>query len=252
MWRTFCILEPQLFQYIELMNNTLANGLRLLDLLSATAEAHSVTDLAQRLAVPKSHAHRLLQTLVEQGYAVQDGDRRYRIGMEPLVVSKALLANHPLRRAARPILHRLTAATGLDAIATIPHRGGCALVLAAAHPDGEQRDASSSIGNRLPFPGTASATLFAALVEGFADPAPIEGREAIVRDRFVWLDPSQRAEVNAMAAAVCDPSGAVVGALGISGPRQHFAAVQAAARIELRAAADLVALAIAQSIRPTA
>ena len=35
--------------------------------------------LAQRLALPKSHVHRLLQTLVDTGYAVQDADRRYRI-----------------------------------------------------------------------------------------------------------------------------------------------------------------------------
>ena len=85
------------------MNNTLANGLALLAELSATAQAHSVTELAGRLRVPKSHAHRLLQTLVEIGYAVQDGDRRYRIGLEPLAISKALLANHPLRIAAMPL-----------------------------------------------------------------------------------------------------------------------------------------------------
>jgi len=234
------------------MNNTLANGLRLLDLLSATAESFAVTDLAARLGVPKSHAHRLLQTLVEQGYAVQDEDRRYRIGMEPLVVSKALLANHPLRRAARPILHRLAVATGLDAIVSIPHRGGSALVLAAVHPDGEQRDPGSAIGNRLRYPGSASGTLLAALIDGFADPSamPADDRAAIVRDRFVWLDPSQRAETNAMAAAVSDLAGVVVGVLGISGPRRRFAEIHAEARIELRAAAELVAVALSTVNRP--
>lgn len=230
------------------MNNTLANGLRLLDLLSSTAEAFAVTDLAQRLGVPKSHAHRLLQTLVAQGYAVQDGDRRYRIGMEPLVVSKALLANHPLRRAARPILHRLAAATGLDAIVSIPHRGDAALVLAAVHPDGEQRDPASAIGNRLRHPGSASGAVLAAYLDGFAPSAPMPAAEraAIRRERLFWLDPAQRAEVNAMAAPVLDPAGAVVGVIGISGPRARFAEIHPVARIELRAAADLAAVALAR------
>lgn len=234
------------------MNNTLGNGLDLLAFLSGTAEAYSVSELARRLDLPKSHVHRLLRSLVEHGYAVQDEDRRYRIGMEPLVVSKALLANHPLRRAARPHLHRLAAATGLDAIVTIPHRDGAALVIDAVHPDGEQRDPASHIGNRLAFPGSATGRLFAVGIPGFADPGtlPAGERRSIQRTRLALRDPGMRESHNGLACAIRDPAGGVVGGFGLSGPRDPFAAAFDAAAVAIAAAAAAVEAALA--LRPTA
>jgi IclR family KDG regulon transcriptional repressor len=224
------------------MNNTLANGLHLLAELSATAAAHTVTELATRLQVPKSHAHRLLQTLVELGYAVQDPDRRYRIGLEPLAISKALLANHPLRRLAMPHLHRLAEATGMDAIASVPHRGGSAIILAAVYPGGEQRDAISAVGNRLGHPGSATGALFACLIPGFAEPVDIAAarRRAIARELVAVRDPGFAGTTNGMAAAVRAGDGAVVGALGLSAPGRVFAERYERSRTLLRTAADAI------------
>ncbi len=219
------------------MNNTLANGLHLLAALAATAEAFSVTELAQQLELPKSHVHRLLQTLVETGYAVQDDDRRYRVGMEPLAISKALLANHPLRQVARPLLHRLSLATGMDALVSIPHRHGQALVLAAVYPHGEQRDQATAIGNRLRFPGSATGALFAVTVPGFADPAelPAKQRAAIARDRIALKDPTlKESPINGMAGAILGADGQVIGAIGLSAPREIFSAAYEHARSQLR------------------
>lgn len=234
------------------MNNTLANGLQLLATLSATAEAHSVTELAQSLGLPKSHVHRLLQTLVDTGYAVQDADRRYRIGLEPLAISKALLANHPLRQLARPHLHRLAEATGMDAIVSIVHRGGVALVLAGVYPDGEQRDLATAIGNRLNFPGTATGALFAVTIPDYADPTalPAAERKAIARDGFALKDPTLTTTFNGMAASVRDADGQVIGALGLSAPREVFVPGLPNARQLLRAAADAISATLA--LRPTA
>lgn len=226
------------------MNNTLANGLQLLAHLSATAEAHSVTELAQRLKVPKSHAHRLLQTLVELGYALQDEDRRYRIGLEPLAVSRALLANHPLRRLARPHLHRLAEATGLDAVVAVPWRPAQALIIGAAHPQGEPRDQAMLIGGPLAFPGTATGKLLAVLRPGFADPATLTSaeRREIARSEIAYKDPGFAGGVNGLAVAVRDADGAVIGALGMSGGGAAFAAGHLRAAKLLRAAvADIAA-----------
>lgn len=230
------------------MNNTLANGLHLLAELSATAAAHSVTELATRLQVPKSHAHRLLQSLVELGYAVQDPDRRYRIGLEPLAISKALLANHPLRILAMPHLHRLAEATGMDAIATVPHRGGAAIILAAVYPGGEQRDAISAVGNRLGHPGSATGALFACLIPDFTatEGLPATRRRTIARELFAVRDPGFSGTTNGMAAAVRAGDGTVVGGLGLSAPGRVFAERYERGRALLRAAADAIETQLAQ------
>lgn len=224
------------------MNNTLANGLHLLAELSSTAAAHTVTELAARLQVPKSHAHRLLQTLVELGYAVQDADRRYRIGLEPLAISKALLANHPLRMLAMPHLHRLAEATGMDAIATVPHRAGAGIILAAVYPGGEQRDAISAVGNRLGHPGSATGALFACLIPDFAgaDGITASRRRAIARELVAVRDPGFAGTTNGMAAAVRAGDGTVVGGLGLSAPGRIFAERYERSRALLRSAADAI------------
>ena len=207
------------------MNNTLANGLTLLAFLSGTAEAYSVTELAQHLDLPKSHVHRLLQTLVGMGYCLQDEDRRYRIGLEPLVISKALLAHHPLRQVARVHLHRVAEATGLDTLIAIPHRASTALVLGVAYPGGEQRDAATAIGNLLRFPTTASCTLFAVVIPGFADASVFadDVRADIAARDQALKDPANASEVNGLTTAIRDADGQVVACLGISGPRTAFA-----------------------------
>lgn len=61
----------------------------------------SVTDAAAKLSVAPSTAHRLLSSLVFRDYAVQDRDRRYRLGpalrterVEPLTLSAVRSLSH--------------------------------------------------------------------------------------------------------------------------------------------------------------
>ena len=58
------------------MNNTLIKGLRLLEVLVARAQPVGISELAQELEMGASNVHRLLQALVELGYAVNEGGRR--------------------------------------------------------------------------------------------------------------------------------------------------------------------------------
>jgi DNA-binding IclR family transcriptional regulator len=46
--------------------------IRLIELLAATPDGCTVTDLAAALASPKSAVHRMLATLAARGYVVQD------------------------------------------------------------------------------------------------------------------------------------------------------------------------------------
>lgn len=233
------------------MNNTLANGLALLGFLSHTADSFGVSELASELKLPKSHVHRLLQTLVETGYAVQDEDRRYRVGLRPLEVSSALLHHLPLRAAALPMLHRLSKATGMDAIVSIPH-DGAGLNVGAVYPDGRQIDPAAAIGSRLQVGHTATGKLYATCVPGFAD-AGISAKEAaqIRKARFAVKNPDLGDTFNGMAALVGDPAGIIHGALGMSGPGEHFRRSFDRASDLLRNAADELAASLTQ-LRPTA
>lgn len=150
------------------MNNTLSNGVRLLEHLAATAQAHGLGEVAQALDLPKSHVHRLLRSWCELGYVEQAPDRRYRIGLGPLVLSQALLAHHHLRAAALPVLHEGCQTTGLDWVLAQRHRDQV-LIVAALYPDGRRLDPASSIGSRLSLHASASGKCL-----------------------LTWLDPEER------------------------------------------------------------
>ena len=54
-------------------------GLNLLVALAESTEPRGLTSLATQLGLTSSNTHRLLTTLVEQGFATQDGEKgRYR------------------------------------------------------------------------------------------------------------------------------------------------------------------------------
>jgi IclR family transcriptional regulator, KDG regulon repressor len=223
------------------MNSTLTEGLRILELLASSAQPHALGELAQRLDLPKSRVHRLLQTWRDAGYVEQDEDRRYRIGLAPLALSHAWLARNPLRQAALPILHEGSQATGLDWVLVLRHRDAV-LVAAGIYPDGRRLDAASSLGARLSLHASASgkcllawlddaerARLLAAHPPQPITPRTLTTREALdadaalVRRRgWAWNDSENGEGVGSLAVAL--DASAPTAFLGLSGPRAVVAA----------------------------
>lgn len=90
------------------MNNTLHNGLRILDYLAEKADALSIKEIAEHFQLPNSHVCRLLKSLTEIGYAEQlPGSRKYRISLKILHLANARLKKENLLKLARPYLHQL-------------------------------------------------------------------------------------------------------------------------------------------------
>jgi len=85
------------------MNNTLVKGLGLLEVLARSERPMGVTELATRLGIGKSNVHRLLQALVELGYARRDatGGGTYAATIRLWELGSAVLAHLDLRRAAQ-------------------------------------------------------------------------------------------------------------------------------------------------------
>ena len=68
----------------------------------------TVSQMAERLGVARSTAHRLLAMLVFRDFAVQDDDRTYRVGPVLALAVRSRTPVSALRAAALPHLHRLT------------------------------------------------------------------------------------------------------------------------------------------------
>ncbi len=176
------------------MNNTLRHGLTVLQHLATTTEPFAVSGLAEALHLPKSQVHRLLQGLVEDGWVIQDADRRYRIGLKPLELSSALLAHLPLRRAALPVVRQLVSDTGHDAILA-QLVDGAALVLVGEYAAGRQQDPATAVGRRLALHSSACGQLLAGML------SHDEQAKLLARAPFPAFSPLTRTTATAVQAA---------------------------------------------------
>ena len=144
------------------MNNTLRNGFKVLEILANEAEAHSVKEIAERLGLPNSHACRLLKTLKEAGYVVQEpGNREYRIGLKILCLGNSCLSRMEIRRMARPFMDRLANETGWTVYLSLPLNFE-AVIVDVVYPNGIASDPAVTIGCINPLNSSASGKLCAA------------------------------------------------------------------------------------------
>lgn len=143
------------------MNHTLANGLELLMFLADAPRAHGVSELAKALGLPKSHVHRLLQTLVDNQYVEKDTKRRYVIGVGALRLGHSLLRNIPIRQFALPVMQRVTRRVHLPMTLALPF-GDAGISVACVTHDGVIRDVTDTLGSVLHANTSASGKLFLA------------------------------------------------------------------------------------------
>jgi len=210
---------------------SLARGLKILDLMAAAEGGIGITELAAELGVDKSSASRLVQTLASYGYAEQDADtRRYRLGPQIVRLSRSLLTRMPLRDQAKPFLRQLVERTGECAHLAILAQGQ------AMYVDQVESLASlrvtTGVGTLAPLHCTALGKSFLAFG---GEPLPSElpsftprtitsletlraHLEQTRRRGYAVDDEEYEYGVRCVAAPVYDFRGKVVGAIGISGP----------------------------------
>lgn len=127
----------------------------------ATDGALGVSDIARKLGVAKSTAHRLLQTLVSRGFVEQDRDSGlYRLGIHIYELGALALARNELRHAALPTLRNVAAATGLTTNFAVPDGPDVVFVERIENVDGVR--ILGHFGRRLPAHTTSSGKVIAA------------------------------------------------------------------------------------------
>lgn len=214
---------------------SVSRTLAALEAFAATDRSVGVTELARKLRMAPSSAHRLLQALVCAGYArPEEGTGRYRRGPSLLQLWPPSAPPPQLREVARPILRGLVHATGETAhlaildgsrVVTVDHVAP-GRIDASLHPPGSHLPAhATALGLALLArrPDLVEALLAEDLVrwapETIVRPDELVRRLEEVRRRGYAVNRGGWREATAgVAAPIVLDDGRTAGALGLSGP----------------------------------
>lgn len=213
---------------------SVASALDVLDCFSWSAEL-GVTEVANRLGVSKSTAHRLLSTLTAKRLVERIPETgRYRLGLHLYELGQLAVSRFDLRSAALPVLERLRAQTGQTVHAGVAD--GADVLYVERFESWQGKPFSSRVGRRMPVHCTSSGKVLAAHDEAVArarleaglpkrtprtitDPASFLRVLGEVREHGHALN-VEEAELglSSVAAPVFSPNGRVLAALSVAGP----------------------------------
>jgi IclR family acetate operon transcriptional repressor len=214
---------------------------RALALLNRIAEAPdagaTLTELAQQVGLPASTAHRLLTTLEQERYVQFDHDGRlWSVGVQAFVAGCAFTKTRSLTALARPHMRHLMEESG-ETVNLAVEDEGQAVYLAQVECRQMMR-AFARPGSRVPLHCSAvgKAMLASASVKALAKilhrhgmprltvktlttPTALRAELGRVRAAGYAVDDEEHAVgLRCIAAAICDETGDVAGAVSLSGP----------------------------------
>ncbi len=232
-------------------------------LTAVAAGPIGVTDVAERIYLPKSTVARILSALATEGAVEQlPGDARYRLGSRLVTLAAGVLPTRSLVGLAHPVLVELASKAGeaaglavadgylvhyVDQVDT-PHPVSVRDWTGTRVP---MHAVSSGLALLAHLPPAAVDRFLAEPLERFTDhtitdPEAIRARLRSVRlDGYAWVREEFSEGINSVAAAIADQDGEVVAAVHVHGPSYRFPApgadriigalvVAAAARIAAR------------------
>ena len=127
------------------ISQTLDRGLRVLDVLAATPDGLTMTELAARLDVNRTVVHRLVSTLERHALVRRDARGRLRVGLGVLRLGASV--QPVLRDVATPVLRHLAEAVGCTAHLTVAD-GEEALALVVVEPSWTDFHVGYRVGSR--------------------------------------------------------------------------------------------------------
>lgn len=210
---------------------SLARGLKILDLLSQTQDGASITELAETLGVDKGSASRLVSTLARHGFAEKDEtSRRYHLGTQVVSLSRAVLTRLPLRETAKPYLRQLMERTGECAHLAVAAQGKALYIDQVESP--ATLRVNAGVGTINPLHCTALGKVLLAFGEPdlpadldsftantITDPERLRRHlEEVRRQGYAVDDEEFDPGVRCIAVPVFDFRGRMTGSIGISGP----------------------------------
>ena len=213
-----------------------ASTLEVLEFIGASGGAVTLSAVAQATGRPKGTVHRMLATLVNTGYLLQDGDRsRYALTLKLWRLGASAVGRLDLLKVAQPALERLMAATDETVHVSVLGEGGDIVYVSKVESPRSIR-VQTQIGQVSPAWCTATGRSLLAfhpavaervLARGLAartpktvtDPKRIRAalREVAARG-YAVTRAENHPEMGGIAAPVRDHAGVVVAAVGIGIP----------------------------------
>jgi DNA-binding IclR family transcriptional regulator len=211
--------------------------------LSALADGPiGVTEVAERVALPKSTAARMLASLTREGVVEQvPGDTRYRLGGRIVSLAAGVLPARSLVAIARPILVELASSAGEAAGLSVPDGASAHYIdqVETTH----QVQIRDWTGSRLPLHAVSSGQVFLAHMSSVAverylamprvaftartitDSAALRERLRTVQlEGRAWAREEFSEGLNSVAAPVAGEDGEIVAAVHLHGPSYRFPA----------------------------
>ena len=215
--------------------------LTVLETVAYAEEPIGVTQVANTVGIAKSAAFRHLRTLLDRGYLDQDPvTSRFRLGSKVFLLGRLAPPGHDLATTIQPAMREARDACGLSVVVSTPTPHG-AFVLATI-PGTQAIDIGVRVGSSLALHASAQGKVFLAfgpksmLDRVLKSPRPsftphtITGAAELtaeiehVRAQGYAVAPEDTLlGVNALAAPVLDPQGAVVASVALVGSIQHIA-----------------------------
>ena len=221
------------------MNNTLIKGLQILEVLARATRPLGVSELAGVAGLGKSAIHRLLQGLVEQGFAQKDDDKGvYWATLKVWELGEAVLSRLDLRRIAEPTLYALREQIRETIHLAVPEGGEVVYVTRLDSP--QPIRLSSAVGRRAPaycvstgkailaFTAPAwqegiSRTLVAQTPHTIVDPRKFLDEMAGIRERGYSVSREEwTLGVWGVGAPIRSGNGHVFGAISATGPMERM------------------------------
>jgi DNA-binding IclR family transcriptional regulator len=214
----------------------LERGLRLLQHFDRTRQRLTAAEMARALAIPRSTAFRIAQTLEHLGFLQREGDQ-YRIGAAVLRLGFEYIASLEVTDLARPVVERLRDDTGLSSQLVV--RDGREVVIVLKASPTATFATNVTVGTRLPAHATVLGRVLMsdadheALLALFPEPtlprvSPGSPRTLAELERLLREDRARgyaisesffEQGVSAVAAPVRGQSGAIVAAISVTAQR---------------------------------
>lgn len=216
---------------------------RAFDVLGALAEGpHGVTEIADRVGLPKSTVARMLAALAAEGAVEQiPGDTRYRLGPRLGALAMGIRPTRRLVSIAHPYLVELASLSGEATGLSVPEGPTMHYVDQVESPNPVQvRDWT---GTRIPmhavssgqvflahFPPPALSRFLATPLERFTEHTITDASGLLARlrdvrrDGYAWVREEYAIGINSVAAPVADADGEVIGVVHVHGPSYRFPA----------------------------
>jgi IclR family acetate operon transcriptional repressor len=220
---------------------SLTRGLSLLEALARAEGGLTLTDLAQRVELAPSTAHRLLATLEKMGYVYQGGELgRWYVGLQAFTVGTSFLANRDFVAQSHPYMRRLMEQSGETANLGI--LDGTDAVFIDQVQCREMMRTIVKLGSRVPLHASGvGKAIFAALpddeieailkVKGLpritantiTSPETMWAAIRVIRQRGWSFDDEEHAlSTRCVAAPIYNEHAEVLGAISVAGPSSRL------------------------------